>query len=1157
MPGERKIYKAGVIDVSALAEAQARDVADQKMTESKEDRNKNWFTRTAKRIWKHNLAQEWYRQREISRAKEKIFKTRDLYAGENTKDNPAAFESAKQAIIERFVSDFENETLKKEEKDSKKKVADAKTKEDIKDLIRNFAGDPSMSLEAFREEQNRILAFANPEYAKENHLYASNLIDIAKEMRAAVIHGEKLADLDFDVEITLGQARESLNTEAQHNAFEKIVEKTQNSRLGKYLFNEPSSVLLAAGLYSAGSFFGMRALRSRVGQWLSFGGTALLAGGVSAAKEAARLNRERAQHMREKAKGMEFAEPDMERREEMEKNRYDTRSAKEILQNLENDLAKIGSGKIKEVDLDAVLVNLSDLETRIKLGDQKKVDLVAYSRFSEMEKERTALDLARAKLKVTIRKGITEGRIDFTKGGTFDDYLQKLITTQSGGVEKGMEAKDRIFSAMKKKRVASAFVKTALAGAAAGLVFQEVQAAFQSGKDGVVEGLIKNWKGEEGQMAGKTTALEGLRRFIMGDEEVDGGRLPFGRGHEMVIGQTHMQLPDDVELKLNSDGTYDILRGGEVVGDNIKLQYAPNGNLTLASRDLLAENGILSTFNQTLDTASEEIRLSADEYVNKHPELTTKIHREVWMDNDTPMYPDPDHPGHLLGADLNELKTHWGGMNGTGIDSNGNYVLNVQHMTDAGSFHDGLSVAAQEQAKKGALSLLLSVTRGTQHEVFKVDIDTNGNAIIDPDGPIGKLMFQNRDGKAIFTGQFAEIGFKVGDATDGGENMQILSTVIGEGRPGGMVEEITHDTMVPNVKLDLPEGEPIDWEHDVPPFIPIPFARRPLEKGKYKDFNERGEGYYGYGGEEGLGLLDRKLYEARFSKRLALDSDFDVVENDSILVKEYLAKQDKPYMKELGGMIKGAPKMKPEIETVITVPAYQEGDNIEKTIRNYAKLKNRNSFELVILENHPKNKARDNTKEVVDRMKSEFPDMNIILLYNAFDEKPAIGRVRKYLVDAILLRKQQAGISKSIAIVSNDADLEDIRPDYADNIRETFRKNKNLDAIGGKWDYPEKAFEQFPLLRASQRLWHYFDMVFRYVYLKSPDLIGRNSAFRSGVYAAIGGYNENAKVAEDLEIGWLIKKARKYNAERISFINSASLISNPRRAVDIKEAEFR
>src|SRR3989344_1271932 len=42
MPGERKIYKAGVIDVSALAEAQARDVADQKMTESKEDRNKNW-----------------------------------------------------------------------------------------------------------------------------------------------------------------------------------------------------------------------------------------------------------------------------------------------------------------------------------------------------------------------------------------------------------------------------------------------------------------------------------------------------------------------------------------------------------------------------------------------------------------------------------------------------------------------------------------------------------------------------------------------------------------------------------------------------------------------------------------------------------------------------------------------------------------------------------------------------------------------------------------------------------------------------------------------------------------------------------------------------------------------------------------------------------
>ena len=49
--------------------------------------------------------------------------------------------------------------------------------------------------------------------------------------------------------------------------------------------------------------------------------------------------------------------------------------------------------------------------------------------------------------------------------------------------------------------------------------------------------------------------------------------------------------------------------------------------------------------------------------------------------------------------------------------------------------------------------------------------------------------------------------------------------------------------------------------------------------------------------------------------------------------------------------------------------------------------------------------------EIIERMKKEFPDLNLVHLYKEFDEKPPIGKVRKYLVDAVLLRKQQAGIT--------------------------------------------------------------------------------------------------------------------------------------------------
>ena len=1131
---EKKVFKAAVVDLAKLAEVQARDVADSRMTEDKEDRSKNWLVRTAKRIWKHNLAQEWYRQREIGRIKKEILESGNLYAGETKDTTMKDFDDAKKAIVGRFTSEYEEEMLKSEERKSKEVITDQKTKDAIKDLIKQFVADETMTEAAFIEQQNRILRGSNPDFAKEGAMYANNLFSIVKEIRNSIAHGEKLAEMDFDVEITLGKAEESLNTSAKHNKFEQFIEKTQNSKFGKYLFNEPAAVLVAAGLYSAGSFFGKKLLRSKVAKIGTFGITALLAGGLAGSKEAARLNRERAQHIRESAKGMEFKDSDMKRRKEMEENRYETKNATLIIQNLENDLAKVSNGNVNEDELRVILANISDIEARKVIGEKESVDLIAYSRFNKVEEERDKIDHYRAKLKVAIRRGIESGKIEFRQQNTFDEHLKKLTGTLSEGLMNEIEQKNKIFKDMKREKVAKVFIKTALIGASVGFIFQEVQAAFSPKTDGVFEGMFKH----EDHLTTKATALEGLRRWITGDSP----RLPFGVGHEELLGNTHIQLPDGVTLQYNNDGTCNILENGRMVSDHVKLLLDERGNLDDESIKALAKDGIYTSFAQVGGKVTEQVVTSPEEHISKHPGML-KIFRKEWMDNDTPTHPDPDHPGRMLGADKNELKLEWG-AGGKGVDENGNFVFQVNHMTDDGSYHEGLSVAAHEEMKKGGLDILLSFTKGTQNMVIPVHIDEFGKAVIDHTSEEGKMLFENNNGQAIFDGAFAEVGHATGIVKDGVQVTDILATHIGTDHAKEIVTDVVKDTVQTHVRLDVPA----DWDWNMPPIIPI-IARRPLERGEYKKFNEDGPGYYGYGESGDFGLLDRKLYNDRLAKELKENSEYDLSKDDLKIIKEYLGKQNKTYLKELESLVSSDSKMGKEVETVITIPAYQEGKNIEKTIRNYAKLKNRNNFELVILENHPSDKKRDETGEVIAKMKNEFPDLNIVHLYKVFDKKPRIGEVRKYLVDSVLLRKKNSGIEKSIAIVSNDADLEDISENYTNDISKAFKENEKLDAVGGKWDFPEKDFEKLPILHATQRLWQYFDIAFRNNYLKSPELIGRNSAFRSGVYAAIGGYNKDAKLAEDLEIGWMIKNARKYDASRISYLNKASLISNSRRAV--------
>lgn len=538
--------------------------------------------------------------------------------------------------------------------------------------------------------------------------------------------------------------------------------------------------------------------------------------------------------------------------------------------------------------------------------------------------------------------------------------------------------------------------------------------------------------------------------------------------------------------------------------------------------------------------------LNPEQYIKEHPNLFQKVHRTLWYDNDTPKPV----------FDKNELKLWWGAENNTGVDKNGDYVFDISQMKPNGSYHDQFNVDAQDAMKSGKIKLLLSMSRDTQAQVVELPIGPDGKVIIPKDSVEAKLFFEmDSKGHAVFKGRYAEVA-QMMEPKDGVDQVRLLATHTGKGIEGILNEPVPN---VPQAEgavgaIPAPEDGPFIYP---PPIIPIHSRREmesllnPIPSKRTRTPDEpvkKSERGYGYG-EDGYGLLAREDYRKRMSSELLENPEMDLSSNDSELVADYLGKESAEYLSELEAMNQNLPPMGKDIEVVITVPAYQEGKNIAKTIANYAKLKDKQLFELVILENHPTSKERDETGAEIEKARLLYPDLNIVHLYKTFEEKPAIGNVRKYLVDSVLQRKQQSGLEKPVVIVSNDADLEDISEDYAKVIASRFRENPKMDAAAGKWDFPAEAFEQFPLMHASQRLWQYFDIAFRNNFLKSPSLIGRNSAFRSSAYAAIGGYNENAKIAEDLEIGWLIQDARNYDNERIQYINAAGLVSNPRRAV--------
>ncbi len=497
--------KIVIADVSHALESAARDAADASLTV---DSNEKASLLTAKgwkdmgrNIWKNNLAREYYRQKEIVAARKEIAEKGNIYVRDGGTEEQ--HEATMKAVVEQFSSDAVEAAIHQEAGEMRKVLEESRLQKQIYNALYDFATRPIDATDPGQEDviknhlrENVKIAvqqLGDKNVLDQGTMFADNIVEVATHIRANIAHYEGVEDIKKDYEIVIGRARLGARTEAGFNTADRILEKMQSTRFGAAIASP-----LAVGAAAAVATIASKAAFSRAMAWATFGAAGAGAGALAYAQESKRFKEERRMHAREKAVGKDVAgvpETMRPRRADMERYAHEMIPAI-VLTNTLNTA-------VDEGDAESVLATLCEIEARIQLSDRQKIDLISYSGVSSVAQERLALDIARATAKARLKEypGLTPTSID-----------QRIFHAKHylTGHEKGINAKDKLFDAMRKKRAWKMGVIGTAVGLTVGTAAQEAVAAVSADQVGVFE-----------SGAGKQTFLKSLGAWLHGDSTVN------------------------------------------------------------------------------------------------------------------------------------------------------------------------------------------------------------------------------------------------------------------------------------------------------------------------------------------------------------------------------------------------------------------------------------------------------------------------------------------------------------------------------------------------------------------------------------------------------------------------------------------------------------
>lgn len=1140
---EAALKKIQVVDISEAIGAHAIDAADAHLSSETSQHGLKGF---AKRIWKGNLARDIIRQRKIQQGRRQIIESENIYAASG--GEMADHIKATADVVERFTSEYDlvhrqagetNEAMEASEHGQALLTQ-------LKQLIVEFAHNPAMGNDALEEAKNRVLH----EYGRRVHgndrnrglMYADNILEVAAQARFAAQHELARERIEAALSGHIGEARMGVRTKARLETVDKGLDFLHSH--GLTFVNEGTlGVGLAVGMTIA-KVTSRSALSAAAKMAIPGIGGGLIAG----LREHLRVGQERTLHMRQMAEGGEMPAEDAHRRERMEQNRYETISATELSEQLES----VGD-LLENDDVLAAIAVINAAEIRTGISDQRSLDLISYSSKTSVEGERFALDLSLSQAKVLLNRKL---------GSLSDEELSSLGLTARDGtaVLAGQAAelteslfgditeKDKAFKKLRRQRTLKMAAVGAVAGVSLGLLFQELHSLADGGMRGVTEG-----PGGDRQSLLAAIFRHGHHPGANTDDF-----------HNEYVNNLHdhhsgLSLPPGYHLvQEKPGGDWDLVNDkGETIYNHFR--WDSQGKPAAAVRDYLhAEGWNLQEHHigyTTHHLETSHVTRSPQEYLRAHPHDFIRAHRQLWYDNNTPGV-----------FDQNELKLDWG-AGGVGIDSHGNYVLNVSSMLPDGSFHEGLSTNAQQLVHEGKMAIALSMSHDTQQFVHLVHLNAHGDAVINSHSALGRSLFENQNGHAHFIGGYAEAAQLMGKTPDGGESIRMLATVVGDNHPHQLID-VTHHMSAPVHKehfitsLIPPEHNP---PVEVPPVIPI-YSRKGLEDlGDKSAPEEADDSYielYGASGTEdgyiGPGS-SRASREGLAPYASYLEKDPGAKIDANYVFTKYSRGMKPAYRKIIDNLSKQLDKQpkasRPRVVVTIPAAAHQEGNNIYRSLSYYAKQKNvtKDDFEIVVFANYPKGARRDKTIREVERFQRNYPDVKVRLVRRELENDEAkMGWIRRAATDAIIKDLAERGIDlNEVVVVSNDADSEWIDPRYLRTIIDKVAENPDSDGFMGYLDWSHESYNARPELLASTRFWQMLDMYVR-IHNKEIGSSGANFAFRPGIYMAVGGYHPHRRLGEDVSLGRMIKNVRSGSTRTpIAWLGRGSTINtSSRRSLD-------
>lgn len=302
-----------------------------------------------------------------------------------------------------------------------------------------------------------------------------------------------------------------------------------------------------------------------------------------------------------------------------------------------------------------------------------------------------------------------------------------------------------------------------------------------------------------------------------------------------------------------------------------------------------------------------------------------------------------------------------------------------------------------------------------------------------------------------------------------------------------------------------------------------------------------------------IGLLTPQEYKNRISK--TLKDNPDAILNETDEVKSYLSTQGRSYLEEINKLSNSTGPLKTSTRLIVTIIGYGEGGRIKNTLNLYLNQDiSTELFEIIVLNNHPREVPDDDTGEQVAEFISENPKIKVHYIHKIWDDSQykTVGNARKYVFDISLSKILNRRYEKDTILVSNDADPIYYAPNYLSSILNKFDTSPDIDCLVTDINFPEYAMKKPGVLLAIEILAYLErNLIKENKELGEPAdpaiLLGGSSAMRASIYAAIGGSNARATTHDDRELGWLMGDARNWNPNKIIQFDDTYMTTDARR----------